>query len=116
MGTEQERRARERADRSPTGIGAAFEQTISLPGEDGQRFRLFASDGARTAAMVARISRTESATLDEIPMLTLERVVERIAGRFPGESRLADLVGDEIILRSGDFRQRDFEPAASSLD
>lgn len=104
-----------RAASSPTGIGAAFEQTVSSPGEDGHRFRLCASDGHQSAPIVVGLSRTESVTFAEIPASALERVVERIAGSFPAETRLKDLAGAEISLRAGDFRTRDFEPAETSL-
>jgi hypothetical protein len=47
-----------------------------------------------------------------IPVLTLQRVIERYVGRFPVESRLLDLIAaSPIRLGSGDFRDTDFAPS-----
>jgi hypothetical protein len=61
------------------------------------------------------LSRTQAAGLGQIPAHTVARVVERVAGRLAAETRLEELLGGVIILRSGDFRERDFLPAESPV-
>lgn len=101
-----------------TGIGVAFERQIQSPGRDVYRWRLWASDGVSVAPFEAGISKTESVALDGgIPVVALQRVLERIAGEFPAESRLSDLLAAAPIqVRHGDFCDRDFEAAAGPLD
>lgn len=101
-----------------TGIGVAFERQIQCSGEDGYRWRLWASDGVSVAPFEAGISKTESAGVGGgIPVVALQRALERIAGEFPAETRLADLLAAAPIqLRHSDFRDRDFEAAADPLD
>jgi len=95
----------------------AFERRVDGPGEDGYRWLLWASDGEGAAALEAAISGTQAIALDsQIPVLALQRVIERIAGSFPAEERLAALVAAAPLqLRSGDFKDRDFEFAAGPL-
>lgn len=113
----EEKRARERAAVTTTGIGVAFERRVDEPGEDGYRWLLWASDGKEAATLEAAVSRTQAIALDsEIPVLALQRVIERIAGNFPAEKRLAALVATSPLqLRSGHFKDRDFEFATGPL-
>lgn|SRR5215218_2390454 len=102
-------RARQRASRAPAGIGASFDRTVSPPDLDGFRFRLWVSDGTQVAALEAQVSKTEQVLASEIPTTTLERVVERLAGRFPAERRLDTMARHgRIRLRSDDFSAEDF--------
>lgn len=111
-----EKRARNRAGVTSTGIGVAFDHAITQPGDDALRWLLVASDGNRTAPIEARISRSEQTVSWVIPTLTIQRVLERYAGRFAAESRLDDLVAaTPIYLRDQDFRDSDFDPADSAL-
>lgn len=109
--------ARRRATRTGTGIGVAFDRQVGPPDLDGVRWRLWASDGTSVGSLEAQISGSEQILTNEIPVLALERVVERHAGRFPTEDRLASLLKEDWIqIRSDDFRDQDFEVDLASSD
>jgi hypothetical protein len=109
-------RARARAAVTSSGIGAAFERNTSPPDLDGVQWRIWISDGQGVGAIDTELSASEQIFGYEIPVLTLQRVVERRAGDFPRESRLRDLLdAGRMQLRSGDFREADFEPGDSWL-
>jgi hypothetical protein len=103
-------RAEDRASESPTGIGAAFVRDVSPPDLDGFRWRIVVSDGRLGGHIIAEMSRSQPINAVVIPVLTLQRIVERKAGAFPRESRVEDLLAaGRLVLRSEDFRDPDFE-------
>lgn len=111
-----ERKACARADVTSTGIGFAFDHEVTGAGDDAIRLRLMAGDGNNALEIETRIAKSEQKIFWEIPVLALQRALERYAGRFPIESRLEDLgEATPIYLTSEDFRDSDFEPADSWL-
>jgi hypothetical protein len=110
------KKARSRAGITSTAIGIAFDRSVTQSCDDAIRWRLLASDGPCVVPIEVRLAKSEPAVAWQIPVLALQRAVERYAGRFAVESRLADLTGAApIYLRSQDFRASDFEPAPSFL-
>lgn len=106
-------RARRRATTSGTGIGAAFERDVSPNDLDGTRWLMRVSDGKSDARLEVQVSGSEPILDWEIPVLTVERVVERIAGRFRAECRLDEMAAQKrISLHSDDFPDQDFAPEA----
>src|SRR5438105_627254 len=102
--------AQSRAAVTTSAIGAAFERTIGPRDLDGFRWRVWVSDGQGVGAIEAQIAASEPILGYTLPVLALERVIERRAASFPAESRLADLLTEgRIQLRSSDFRDEDFE-------
>jgi hypothetical protein len=84
------------------GIGVALSREVSPPGLDGVRWRFVATDGKHWCTIDAGIS--GSATVYAgVPdnRFGLERMVERAAGRFPIETRLADMrAASPLTLRT----------------
>ena len=71
------------------------------------------SDGKSDARLEVQVSGSEPILDWEIPVLTVERVVERIAGRFRAECRLDEMAAQKrISLHSDDFPDQDFAPEA----
>src|SRR5256885_8038064 len=105
-----------RAGVTSTGIGAHFDRNISPPDLDGIRWRLYVSDGRDGGIVEAQLADSEPIAAYVIPVLALQRVIERYAAKFPRESRLrALLAAGRIVLRTDHFRDSDFEPADSHL-
>lgn len=109
-------RAAARAHVTTTGIGAAFDRDISPNDLDGYRWRLYVSDGRETGSIEADLARSQLIAGYVIPVLTLQRVIERYAGSFPRETRLRALVAAKrIVLRDDHFRDSDFDSASDPL-
>jgi hypothetical protein len=91
---------------APYGIAAVYLRTVTGNDQDGESWRLLASDGSRVAEISATLSRTEQAVagFSGLDSRTLEAVVEHQAGGFAREHRLSELQISELRLRAEDFR------------
>jgi hypothetical protein len=91
---------RERQKNSPTGIGAWPDEEITKNDEDGRTWQLKAYDGRDEAWVEASWARWDEVEIKDTQLAT---IVERRAGEFPVETRLADLSEKRLILGDADF-------------
>ena len=95
----------------PFGVVARFYGEVSPPGLDGRRFRFKVTNGITWHFLDAQLSGSEGGVLGaEFDTATLEAAVERKAGNYPREVRLAAMVADAkareggLTLRGEDLR------------
>lgn len=91
-----------RSEEGGYGIAAGLIGDISANDLDGVRWRLAVTDGNRVDSVDAVLSATNGGRRGmPVSAGTLERRIERFAGRFPVESRLVDLVAATPIVIDG---------------
>jgi hypothetical protein len=88
------------------GIAAVYLRTVTANDQDGETWRLLASDGSRVVEISATASRTQLAVAGraELDAATLEAAVEHRAGGFAREHRLSELQNAELNLHAKDLR------------
>jgi hypothetical protein len=91
---------------APCGVAAVYLRTVTENDQDGESWRLLASDGSRVVEVSATASRTQLAIAGraELDSSTLEAAVEHRAGGFAREHRLSELQVTELRLRAEDLR------------
>jgi hypothetical protein len=91
---------------TPYGVAAVLVGECGPPDLDGNRWRFRVTDGSTVADIEAQLSGTEGGQRGQrISPDVLERTVERRAGNFAVDGRLAALVErSPLTLRSDDLR------------